>query len=123
VVKYGPDEPNGFSWGFQVARVDDKKIEAFKALLDEKLPVPHYTPVGKVRRTMVEFRKTAAVVLEDYMKALYHHALITIVTNHQEEYLQVLEVKYVLSLPAGWPQTATGAILEVCPPNKHSDRR
>lgn len=113
VLKYEPTMLNGFSWGFQVGRTDEKKIEAFKVLLDASLPIPHYVPLAKVKKTMIEVKKTPTDAMQDFMSVLCQHALTVIEGAYPQKFLQVVDIKYVLSLPVGWPESTAQVIVQV----------
>ena len=113
VLKYGSGGP-GFSWGYQVGLKDEKKLEAFKLLLDPTLPRPEYTQIMKVEKNFKEFVKTPAHAVNDFIGALYRYAIAAIEEKHMQAYSEILAVKFVVSTPAGWPPTVQRAILEVC---------
>jgi hypothetical protein len=112
VIKYGSGGP-GFSWGYQVGLRDEKKLEAFKLLLDPALPTPEYTQIMKVQRNFKEYVKTPANAVNDFMGALYRYAIEAIERKHVTAYSEVLAVKFVVSTPAGWPDTVKSTILKV----------
>jgi hypothetical protein len=112
VIKYGTGGC-GFSWGYQVGLRDEKKLEAFKLLLDSSLPTPEYTQINKVRRNFQEFVKTPVNAVDDFMGALYRYAMEEIAEKHADEFSGILAMKFVISTPAGWPITAKNTILKV----------
>jgi hypothetical protein len=112
VIKYGTGGP-GFCWGYQVALRDDKKLEAFKLLLDQSLPKPEYTQINRVRKTLREFVKTETNAVNDFMGALYRYAIEAIEEKHSKAYSEILAVKFVLSTPAGWPDTVKTIMMQV----------
>ncbi len=112
VVKYGSGGP-GFSWGYQVGWRDEKKLEAFKLLLDPALPKPEYTQIIKVQNNFKEFVKNPVNAVNDFMAALYRYAIAAIEEKHVQAYSEILAVKFVVSTPAGWPSTVKNTILKV----------
>jgi hypothetical protein len=112
IIKYGSGGP-GFSWGYQVGLRDEKKVEAFKLLLDPTLPTPEYTQIMKVQKNLKEFVKNAKNAVDDYMGALYRYAIEEIERKHATAYSEILSVKFVVSTPAGWPDTVKSTILRV----------
>jgi hypothetical protein len=91
---------------------DEKKLEAFKLLLDPALPKPEYTQILKVQKNFKEFVKTPVDAVNDFMGALYRYAIAAIEEKHVQEYAEILDVKFVISTPAGWPETVKGVILK-----------
>lgn len=112
VLKYGSGGP-GFSWGYQVGLKDEKKLEAFKLLLDAKLPKPEYTQIMKVEKNFRELAKTPVNAVSDFMGALYRYAITAIEENHIQAYSEVQALKFVVSTPTGWPETIKSTILKV----------
>jgi len=112
VIKYGSGGP-GFSWGYQVGLKDDKKLEAFKLLLDQGLPKPEYTQINRVRKSLREFVKTEIDAINDFMGALYRYAIEGIEEKHSKAYSEILAVKFVVSSPAGWPDTVKSIMMQV----------
>ena len=112
VLKYGTGGP-GFSWGYQVGSRDEKKLEAFKLLLDHTLPKPEYMQINKVQKNFKEYVKTPASAINDFMGALYRYAIEAIEEKHTKAYSEILSVKFVASTPAGWPVTVKSIILKV----------
>jgi hypothetical protein len=112
VLKYGIGGP-GFSWGYQVGSRDEKKLEAFKLLLDQTLPKPEYLQINKVQKNFKEYAKTPVNAVNDFMGALYQYAIEAIEEKHTKAYSEILTVKFVASTPAGWPATAKSIILKV----------
>ncbi|EPE24777.1 Actin-like ATPase [Glarea lozoyensis ATCC 20868] len=111
VIKYGTGGC-GFSWGHQVGLRDEKKLEAFKLLLDPSLPTPEYAQINKVRKNFQEFIKTPINAVDDFMGALYRYAIEEIAEKHPDEFSVIRAMKFVISTPAGWPVTAKNAILK-----------
>lgn len=87
-------------------------------LLDASLPIPHYVPLAKVNKTMIEVKKTPTDAVQDFMSALCQHALTAIEEAYPQEFLQVLDIKYVISLPVGWPENAVQVIVQVSSASK-----
>jgi hypothetical protein len=92
---------------------DDKKLEAFKLLLDQNLPKPEYMQINKVQKNFKEFVKTPINAVNDFMGALYRYAIEAIEEKHSKAYSEILAVKFVVSTPAGWPDTVKTIILQV----------
>lgn len=67
----------------------------------------------KVQRNFNEFVKTPVDAVNDFMGALYRYAIAAIEEKHMQEYAEILAVKFVVSTPAGWPETVKGVILKV----------
>jgi hypothetical protein len=97
---------------------DDKKLEAFKLLLDQSLPKPEYTQIN-VRKNLREFVKTEINAVNDFMGALYRYAIEAIEEKHSKAYSEVLALKFVVSTPAGWPDTVKTIMMQV---NFHPQR-
>lgn len=112
VLKYGSGG-HGFSWGYQVGLRDEKKVEAFKLLLDPNLPKPEYIQIVKVQKNFREFVKTPIDAVNDFMGALYRYAIAAIEEKHTQKYAEILDVKFVVSTPAGWPEAVKSLILKV----------
>jgi len=111
LLKY--TNPTNFVWGHSATSTAPGTIEAFKLLLDSTLPKPLYLASSLVQTELRKAKKTAADATKDFIGALYVHALEIIGNKHAEKYLEVLRVKYVVSIPAGWPAKATAEILKV----------
>ncbi|CZR66372.1 uncharacterized protein PAC_16273 [Phialocephala subalpina] len=111
VIKYGSGGP-GFSWGYQVGLRDDKKLEAFKLLLDHTLPKPEYTQINKVQKNFKEFVKKPENAVNDFMGALYRYAIEAIEEKHSKAYSELRAVKFVVSTPAGWSDTVKTIMLQ-----------
>lgn len=92
---------------------DEKKVEAFKLLLDPSLPRTEYVQITKVQKNFKEFVKTPVDAVNDFMGALYRYAISAIEEKHVQEYSEILAVKFIVSTPAGWPETVKEAILKV----------
>jgi len=93
---------------------DEKKLEAFKLLLDQNLTKPEYTQIMKVQKNFRELFKAPVDAVNDFMGALYRHAIAAIEEKHAQAYSEILAVKFVVSTPTGWPETVKSAILKVC---------
>lgn len=102
-----------FKWGFEVEHLASRKIEAFKLLLDPGLPKPLHIPVTVVQAELKRLKKTAVEVTRDFMRSLYQWALIHIEDLHLADYLEIVAVKFVVSMPAVWPEKARLATLQV----------
>jgi hypothetical protein len=92
---------------------DEKKLEAFKLLLDPTLPTPEYTQIMKVRKIFKEYVKTPVSAVIDFMGALYRYSIEAIEEKHKTAFSEVLAVKIVVSTPAGSPDTVKSTILRV----------
>jgi hypothetical protein len=92
---------------------DDKKLEAFKLLLDQSLPKPEYTQINRVRKNLREFVKTEINAVNDFMGALYRYTIEAIEEKHSKAYSEVLALKFVVSTPAGWPDTVKAIMMQV----------
>jgi hypothetical protein len=102
---------------------DEKKLEAFKLLLDQNLPKPEYTQIMKVQKNFREFVKAPVDAVNDFMGALYRHAIAAIEEKHAQAYSEILAVKFVVSTPTGWPETVKSAILKVSRVYKGKERK
>ena len=92
---------------------DNKKLEGFKLLLDPSLPKPEYTQINKVQNSFKEYGKKPVHAVNDFMGALYRYAIEAIEEKHSKTYSEILAVKFVVSTPAGWPDTVKSCILQV----------
>jgi hypothetical protein len=119
VIKYGSGGP-GFSWGYEVERRDEKKLEAFKLLLDPAIPTPEYTQIMKVRKNFKEYVTTPVNAINNFMGALYRYMIGAIEEKHVKAYSEILAIKFVVSTPAGWPDTVKGTILKVIPHSRNN---
>ncbi|KAL9043671.1 MAG: hypothetical protein Q9214_003148 [Letrouitia sp. 1 TL-2023] len=102
-----------FKWGFEVEPLASGRIEAFKLLLDPDLPKPLYISAMGVQTELNRLKKTAVEVTGDFMKSLYQWALTHIEDRHLADYLKIVAVKFVVSMPAAWPEKARHATLQV----------
>jgi hypothetical protein len=107
------DRPSQFKWGFEVGQLASNKIEAFKLFLDPGLPKPLYISAMVVQTELNRLKKTAVDVTRDFMRSLYQWALTHIEDQHLNEYLEIVTVKFVVSMPAVWPEKARQATLQV----------
>jgi hypothetical protein len=57
--------------------------------------------------------KTPVDAVNDFMGALYRYAIGEIEERHTREYSEILDIKFVVSTPAGWPEAVKRVILDV----------
>lgn len=105
--------PDEFKWGFEVGQLASNKIEAFKLLLDPSLKQPLYTSAVAVQKELNRLKKTAADATRDFMRSLCQWALSHIEDRHSADYFEISTLRFVLSIPAVWPEKAKRDTLKV----------
>ncbi|KAL9606970.1 MAG: hypothetical protein Q9167_008069, partial [Letrouitia subvulpina] len=104
---------NDFKWGFEVEHLADRKIGAFKLFLDPDLPKPLYISAMGMQTELNRLKKTAVEVTRDFLRSLYQWTLTQIEDHHMADYLEIVAVEFVVSMPAIWPEKARLATLQV----------
>ena len=115
LIRYEDPNRGAIQWGYEIAHstVADK-IEGIKLLLDPDHPKPLYVPQTNTKAQLQRLGKPAVDVAADYITALYKHALSKIEASWPEDYLQMLQKEFVLSVPAVWSDKAKASTERVC---------
>ena len=114
LISYDDSSDQPFTWGYELAdSTSASKIEGIKLLLDPNQPKPLYVPQNNTRVELQRLGRPAIDVAADYMTAIYKHALSKIEGAWPEEYLQPLQKKFILSVPAIWSDKAKDSTFRV----------
>lgn len=109
-----PVEKSQYQWGYEIAHsTATNKIEGIKLLLDPDHPKPLYVPQANTKAELQRLGKPAVDVAADYITTLYKHALSKIEASWPEDFLQMLQKEFVLSVPAVWSDKAKDSTLRV----------
>ena len=84
-----------------------------KLLLDPSQETPLYVPETNTAAELEKIGKPVIDVANDYIAAVYHHALYKIESEVPAEYLRMCQKKFVISVPAVWSAKAMNATLAV----------
>ncbi|KAG4272985.1 hypothetical protein FPRO04_10065 [Fusarium proliferatum] len=104
-ILYDPQDSTKFKWGGQLTWRDDH-VQGVKLLLDPKQARPSYLPSSSAKREMRRLPKDVVDVVADFMAAMYKHALEKIGARVPQDYLDLCEKSFVLSVPAVWSDKA-----------------
>lgn len=114
LIRYEPSKDRSYQWGYELAHSSaTDKIEGIKLLLDPDHPKPLYVPQSNTKAELKRLGKPAIDVAADYITALYKHALSKIEAAWPEDYLQLLQKEFVLSVPAVWSDKAKNSTMRV----------
>ena len=114
LIKY--DDPDNFRWGYELDRTTKERIEGIKLLLDPDQPKPLYVPAVNTEAQLKRLGKPAIEVATDYIGALYRYAMQKIEAKYPKSYLDMLDRRFILSVPAVWSDKAKDATLRVSLP-------
>ncbi len=115
LIRYQKSQRSPFQWGYELAHSNvADKIEGIKLLLDPDHPKPLYVPQSNTKAELKRLGKPPIDVAADYISALYKHALSKIEASWPEDYLQMLQKEFVLSVPAVWSDKAKDSTMRVC---------
>jgi hypothetical protein len=87
--------------------------------LDPDQPKPLYVPAVNTEaqlKKLGKLGKPAIEVATDYIGALYRYAMQKIESKYPKSYLDMLDRRFVLSVPAVWSNKAKDATLRVSLP-------
>ncbi|KAF4438660.1 Hsp70 family [Fusarium acutatum] len=110
-IAYDPDDSSEFKWGGQLSWRDDH-VQGVKLLLDPKQTRPSYLPSANVKSEMRKLPKSAVDVAADFIGAMYSHALEMIGSRVPQDYLDLCEKTFVLSVPAVWSEKAKESTIQ-----------
>lgn len=110
-LKYNDD--GTFTWGYELDPSASGIIEGVKLLLDPDQPKVTYVPTSNSRAELRRLGKPAVDVASDYMGAIYRHATSKLKTMYPQSFIDMLDTKFVLSVPALWSDKAQHATLKV----------
>ena len=114
LISYDGSSNQPFTWGYELAySTTGSKIEGIKLLLDPNQPKPLYVPQSNTKAELQRLGRPAIDVAADYIGAIYKHALSKIEAAWPEEYLQSLQKKFILSVPALWSDKAKDSTFRV----------
>lgn len=114
LIRYEDSNRRSYQWGYELAHsVSPDKIEGIKLLLDPDHSKPLCVPQTNTKAELRRLGKPAVDVAADYMTALYEHALSKIQASWPVNYLQMLKMEFVLSVPAVWSDKAKDSTLRV----------
>lgn len=117
LIRYDPSQRRSFQWGYELAHSTVAgRIEAIKLLLDPDHAKPIYVPQSNTKAELTRLGKPAVDVAADYISALCKHAFSKIEASWPEDYLQMLQKEFVLSVPAVWSDKAKDSTMRVCFP-------
>ena len=114
IIRYEKNSPQTFAWGYELAHATiEGKIEGIKLLLDPDQLKPLYVPQSNTKAELKRLGKPPIDVAADYISALYNHALSKIEAAWPQDYLQMLQKKFVLTVPALWSDKAKDMTMRV----------
>jgi len=115
LIRYENPKDHSYQWVYELAHsITTDKIEGIKLLIDPDYPKPLYVPQSNTKAELKRLGKPAIDVAADYIAALYKHALSKIEAAWPEDYLQMLQKEFVLSVPAVWSDKAKDSTMRVC---------
>ena len=106
VLSYNGADGKTVSWGYELEQTSTDKIEAIKLLLDPEQEKPSFFPHSTTKAELERLEKSPIEVATDYLSALYTHALTRIQSTWPANYLEVVQKKFVLTVPAVWSDKA-----------------
>ena len=113
VISYDRKDKNKFRWGYELEQTSRDKLEGIKLLLDPDMPKPLYVPPSNSKAELERLDKPPIDVVSDYIGAIYKHALSKFEASWPRDYLEMLQKKFVLSVPAVWSEKAKDLTLRV----------
>jgi hypothetical protein len=111
---------DGIKWGFNIPP-EEKPIEWFKLLLlrpeDMKQPVTDdkikdFSYIEEARKELRRLKKSAEVVVADYLKLLWQHILADMKRELGEAAVDSQPFRVVMTYPAIWPLYAQGRLTQ-----------
>ncbi|KAI9661677.1 MAG: hypothetical protein M1821_008915 [Bathelium mastoideum] len=110
-LKY--DSQSSFKWGYELDRTAGNKIEGIKLLLDPDQDRPLYDPttIAGAGAEIELLGNPPIDVAAAYMGAIYQYALKKIEGKVPKSYLEMLDKRFVLSVPAVWSEKAKDTTL------------
>ncbi|KAI9705053.1 MAG: hypothetical protein M1836_006836 [Candelina mexicana] len=110
IIKYNDD--GSFTWGYELDQSTEGRIEGIKLLLDPDQPQPLYVPASNTKVELKRLGRSPVDVASDLIGAIYEYALANIEAKYPHGYLELLDKKFVLSVPALWSDKAQHATLK-----------
>lgn len=111
LIRYNAD--GSVSWGYELDRASENRIEAIKLMLDPDQPKPVYVPDIDTKAVLAKSGKAPVEVSADYLAQIFQHATQKIASKYPPGYIDLLRKQYVLTVPAVWSDKAQDATLRV----------
>lgn len=92
---------------------DQDRIEAFKLLLDPDQRRPAYAPTRDAQKAIRKLPKSVVDVVADYLRLLWNHALKVIASKYPPGFLNHVQKRFFLTVPAVWSDRAKIKTLKV----------
>lgn len=114
-VQYEETSGRVLAWRYELSYSSfTDGAEDIKLLLDPGHSVPFYVPPSDTQAKLQRLGKPAIRVAADYIETLYKYALSKIGATRKGRDLSMLQKKFVLSVPAFWPDRAKDGLMRVC---------
>jgi molecular chaperone DnaK (HSP70) len=113
IICYDAQDRSSFSWGSKVEPTNIEKLEGIKLLLDPDQPTPLFISPEGTKRALLKLGKPPVDIASDYIGAIYKHGLEQIKASVPDDYLDMQQKKYVLTVPAVWSDKAKDLTLRV----------
>jgi hypothetical protein len=106
VLQYS--DKSTFKWGYELDRTVTEKIIGIKLLLDPDMKRPLFDTAGatETKAQLAKLGKPPVDIASDYISAIYKHAIEVISGTVPEGYLDLLDKRFVMSVPAVWSDKA-----------------
>ncbi|KAI9748615.1 MAG: hypothetical protein M1835_001753 [Candelina submexicana] len=110
MIEYNDD--GSFTWGYELDQPTEGRIEGIKLLLDPDQPQPLCVPASNTKMELKRLGRSPVDVASDLVGAIYEYALANLEAKYPHGYLELLDNKFVLSVPALWSDKAQHATLK-----------
>jgi len=116
VMRYDPDSPDDFKWGYQIDQfLDEDVIKSIKLLFDpyQERPYNVWSHMKSQHEALSRDERTIKVA-SDYMKAIIEHARRQIIESEgHANALDNYRIEYMITVPAVWSDRAKDMTLKV----------
>lgn len=111
LIMYDENDPTKFKWGGQVDW-RDPAVRGVKLMLDPDQERPIYVPAYSLKKDPKAKSKAPVDIAGDFIGAIYEHALSVIQSRGLQEYFDLCQKDFILSVPAAWSDKAKDLTLQ-----------